>query len=144
MDYGQFYVFGASEGDPDLIEKAIKDGAVANDGSNIVVISPHQNNFKMSILIEVWPSLPIDDEEEWQYVTSQVVVIDTNGQLSVSSFGSNSLRISIPPGEYRIDICGRGFVRRGWPGSVYPGDEWRIRIWPGSGRYDLPPTKRWP
>ncbi|HEY1485286.1 MAG TPA: hypothetical protein VGF84_04220 [Micromonosporaceae bacterium] len=48
----------------------------------------------------------------------------------------NSVGCSVPPGRYRILVCGRGFVASGWPGSTTPGDSWRVRLWPEHG--DVP------
>ena len=147
MDYGQFYLFGGGEGDPELVEKAIEDGSIANDGRNIVVLSPHQNNFDMKIKVELWGDRQDADRDQWQFVSDQTIRISDSGILNISSVGTKEIGFPLSPGTYHVEISGRGFKNVGWPGNTKPGDAWRVRLWadsPEGNSATLPDTKRWP
>ncbi|MFH5210146.1 hypothetical protein ACHIPZ_18355 [Antrihabitans sp. NCIMB 15449] len=147
MDYGQFYLFGSHTGDPTLIDRAIDDHLYATDGKNIVVISPHQNNFDMEIDVSLWKAAPAPDRDDWQIVVDEYIEIDHNSELRVLTVdGVNTAHFGVAAGHYRVDISGRDFTAEGWPGSTTPGDRWRVRLWPAQhvAREHLQPAKRWP
>ncbi|MGW4766439.1 hypothetical protein ACWEO2_00170 [Nocardia sp. NPDC004278] len=146
MDYGQFYLHGGV-GDPDselaLLDQAHAAQPCAGDGAMLVVLSPHQNNFEMSIAVQVWTGRPPHDREQWQQVCEGRLRVDSDGVLSISSPTDGwADPCPVPPGDYLIEVSGRGFVNYGWPGSTTPGDVWRIRLWPDDGG-DLLPHQQW-
>lgn len=132
LDYGQFYLHTA-EVDPELVpevlERALDGDGIAESDGVLVVESPHQNNFEMPLVVEVWDGPTTDDLPEWQEAFEAHLEVGHSGLL----YGSptmDSVEIDVPLGLYHALITGRGFVARGWPGSTEPGDEWRIRLWP--------------
>jgi hypothetical protein len=150
MDYGQFYLSG--DGSPDsqddleeLVEDALSDGTIATNQTSAVVLSPHQNNFDMQMAIEVWDQNPPEDRGDWDQVVDLVLEVDQDGFLLLDSPpGGDPHYVAVDPGRYRVEVCGRGFVALGWPGSTEPGDTWRVRLWPAtSTTEDLPPRKLW-
>lgn len=150
MDYGQFYLSGDSSPDSqedleELVEEALSDGTIARNQTSAVVLSPHQNNFDMQMAIEVWDQKPPEDRGDWDQVVDLVLEIDQDGSLQLDSPpGGEPHHVTVDPGRYRVEVCGRGFVALGWPGSTEPGDTWRIRLWPAiSTTDDLPPRKLW-
>jgi hypothetical protein len=52
------------------------------------------------------------------------------GGLIFESPTVGSFAVPVRPGRNAVRITGRGFVRRGWPGSATPGDEWRLQLCP--------------
>ncbi|WP_433678565.1 hypothetical protein [Nocardia sp. CA-119907] len=145
MDYGQFYLNGGF-GDPDselaLLEQAQAAQPCAGDGAMLVILSPHQNNFEMSIAVQVWTGRPPHDRDQWQQVCEVRLRVDSDGASSISSPTDGWADCPVPPGDYLIEVSGRGFVNYGWPGSTTPGDIWRIRLWPDDGG-DLLPHQQW-
>lgn len=145
MDYGQFSVDGGL-GDPDanldLLEQAFARRPCAGDGTTLLVLSPHQNNFQMPIAVQVWDGRPPDDRELWQQVCEGRLSVDSDGALSISSLDFWADPCPVPCGDYLIEVSGRGFVNYGWPGTTTPGDVWRIRLWPDDGSDPLP-SQQW-
>ncbi|WP_179274730.1 MULTISPECIES: hypothetical protein [unclassified Rhodococcus (in: high G+C Gram-positive bacteria)] len=144
MDHGQFYLRGG-EADPSemtLLERAMAVRPSAGDGSTVVVLSPHQNNFEMPIDIEVFGTRPHSDESSWQQVCEERIEIGPGGILQIDSTPMSSVECSVPPGRYVVQIAGRNFVNYGWPGTTTPGDEWRVRLWPDDG-VEPRPAVRW-
>ncbi|WP_063721680.1 hypothetical protein [Nocardia vinacea] len=146
MDYGQFCIDGGL-GDPDneidLLDRAFAQQPCAGDGTVLLVLSPHQNNFEMSIAVQVWDGRPPNDRDDWQQVSEGRLRVDSDGTLSISSPTDGwADPCPVPPGDYLIEVGGRGFVNYGWPGTTTPGDIWRIRLWPDDGD-DLLPHRQW-
>ncbi|MFI7667133.1 hypothetical protein [Nocardia sp. NPDC049526] len=146
MDYGQFCIDGGL-GDPDseldLLDQAWAQQPCAGDGNVLLVLSPHQNNFEMSITVQVWDDRPPNDRDDWQQVCEGRLAVDSDGALSISSPPDMwADPCPVPPGDYLIEVSGRGFVSYGWPGTTTPGDIWRIRLWPDDGG-DLLPHRQW-
>ncbi|WP_040780770.1 hypothetical protein [Nocardia pneumoniae] len=141
MDYGQFCVDGGL-GDPDsetdLLDRALAAHPYASDGLTMVVLSPHQNNFRMPVTVQVWGARPPGDREQWQQVCEARLRVGPEEVLSLSSPTDGAADCSVPEGDYLIEVSGRGFVTYGWPGSTEPGDVWRIRLWPDDGSEPLP------
>jgi hypothetical protein len=136
MDYGQFCLDGGL-GDPDvelaLLERAQADQPSAGNGAMLLVLCPHQNNFQMSVTVQVWPSRPPADRDQWQQVSEGRLEIDPRGVLTLSSPTTDPVDVTVPAGRYTVEVSGRGFINYGWPGSTTPGDVWRIRMWPYDG-----------
>ncbi|MCX5043530.1 hypothetical protein OG921_10155 [Aldersonia sp. NBC_00410] len=141
MDYGQFCLDGGL-GDPDtelaLLDRAMADQPSAGNGTMLLVLCPHQNNFHMPVTVQVWGSRPPADRAEWQQVSEGRLDIDDSGILSLSSPTAEAVQVEVPPGRYAVDVSGRGFVSYGWPGSTRPGDVWRVRLWPSDGIAPFP------
>lgn len=162
MDYGQFYLFGGArmlppgadtpsveEADDEwqqVLDSAYASQTIAGDGYNLVVISPHQNNFDMHITVEVWEESQPQDLDAWQYVVYGDLEIGEKGELTFESpTMPPTPAVQVAPGNYRAEISGRGFVSPGWPGSTTPGDAWRVRLWPDAlDLLPVPSPKRWP
>ena len=112
MDHGQFYLRGG-EADPSelaLLERAMAVQPSAGDGSTVVVLSPHQNNFEMPIDIEVFGTRPHGDEAGWQQVCEERIEIGPDGRLQIDSTPMSSDQSSVPPGRKRVQIAGRKIV----------------------------------
>ncbi|WP_454196003.1 hypothetical protein [Nocardia sp. Marseille-Q1738] len=141
MDYGQFCIDGGL-GDPekelDLLDRALAAHPYASDGSAMVVLSPHQNNFRMPVTVQVWGARPPGDRDQWQQVCEERLRVGPEGILQLSSPTDGAADCPVPEGDYLIEVSGRGFVNYGWPGSTEPGDVWRIRLWPDDGSEPLP------
>ncbi len=145
MDYGQFCLdggLGDIDNEMDLLEQAQAEQPSAGDGSMLVVLCPHQNNFEMSMDVQVFARRPAADRSEWQQVSEGHLEIDAPGILSLSSPTTEPVTVAVPPGQYVVEVSGRGFVNYGWPGSTTPGDVWRLRLWPG-GNGALEPAQLW-
>jgi hypothetical protein len=136
LDYSFFWLQTGSELMPDMAmidEMRNGDGIAQRDGF-VVVASPHQNNFAMKLLVEVWDSKPPSDLDAWQEAFEVHLDVDATNRLFYGSPPEgNEQELHVPPGAYLAIITGRGFVARGWPGSTTPGDSWRLRVWPSSG-----------
>jgi hypothetical protein len=105
---------------------------IAQVGTTTVVVSPHQNNFAMPLLIEVWDGPPPEDFDDWEEAFEVHLEVGPDG-LVYESPTLDFVELPVPQGSYRAVITGRGFVGDGWPGSTEPGDSWRIRLWPSKG-----------
>jgi hypothetical protein len=145
LDYGQFSLRGSPSSDADytdLLEEAIDGPDIAGDGTMVVVRSPHQNNFRMPLRVEVWPDNPPDDSDSWEEIFECALTVE-GGALYFESPTMETTVVEIPDGQYAVRIHGRGFVNRGWPGSTTPGDVWQITLWPGDGKTLCRHVKVW-
>ncbi|WP_378143874.1 hypothetical protein ACFJGV_10555 [Cnuibacter sp. UC19_7] len=149
MDYGYFTIAGG-EGDSDelaLLDQAQDSPPSASDGSMLVVLSPHQNNFAMEVEVQLWSAPPASDPDAWEQVSVESLQVGTSSTVSLGSPTLPSTESPIPEGRYWVEVSGRGFVAEGWPGSTEPGDRWRLRLWPHDGDLgaDNPshPRKEW-
>jgi hypothetical protein len=136
LDYGSFTLRGAGIDDAEdttpLLDSILgSPGAVAaTDGRELVVLSPHQNNFEMQLTIDVWDSEPPADADAWQQVVRSSIEVE-GGRLLYESPTMEGAWFDVPTGTYSVLVSGRGFVAHGWPGSTTPGDVWRVQLWPG-------------
>ncbi|WP_067479483.1 hypothetical protein [Nocardia amamiensis] len=140
MDYGQFCIdggLGDPDSEPDLLDRALAAQPYASDGLAMVVLNPHQNNFRMPVTVQVWGARPPGDRDQWQQVCEARLRVSPEGFLSLSSPTDGAVDCEVPEGDYLIEVSGRGFVNYGWPGSTEPGDVWRIRLWPDDGSEPL-------
>jgi hypothetical protein len=145
LDYGQFSLCGSSSPDSDymtLLEAALAGPHVASDGHGVVVCSPHQNNFRMPLRVEVWDDPPPDDAGRWEEIFESSLTVE-EGSLRYDSPTLDSVSCNVPNGRYVVRICGRGFINRGWPGSTLPGDVWRVQLWPGADHLADRCVKAW-
>lgn len=145
MDYGQFCLdggLGDIDNEIELLEQAQAEQPSAGDGTMIVVVCPHQNNFEMSVDVQVFDRRPAADRSEWQQVSEDRLEVDAPGVLSLSSPTTEPVTVAVPPGQYVVQVSGRGFVNYGWPGSTTPGDVWRLRLWPDDDSV-LEPAQLW-
>lgn len=135
LDYSQFSLAtGPVDADleTDLLASAQAADGVAQRGGLVVVLSPHQNNFRMRLRLEVWTSEPVSDLDEWQEAFEFHLEVGADG-LTYASPTLDVVALPAPPGSYHALLTGRGFVGHGWPGSTEPGDQWRLRLWPSAG-----------
>lgn len=134
LDYGQFYL-SAADVDPEVVqevvEQALEAGGIAQSDGVVVVESPLQNNFAMPLAVELWDAAPADDTTQWQEAFEAHLDVGDSGILYESPT-IERIDLDVPPGSYHALITGRGFSAIGWPGSVEPGDSWRIRLWPSA------------
>jgi hypothetical protein len=75
QDYGQFSLSGFDDeeevpefDETDVLDAALEGNGIAQHGDYLVILSPHQCNFEMSLAIEVWDEQPAGeeaDEVEW-------------------------------------------------------------------------------
>ncbi|HJU03232.1 MAG TPA: hypothetical protein VJ966_18710 [Actinomycetes bacterium] len=140
LEYAMFSLRGELPPDaaPDALDRVV-DEAVAGQGiastagnEYVVVLSPHQSNFAMPLRAEVWPGEPPDDLDQWQEAFCTGLAVGADGVVFESPT-AETRTIPVPPGRYAVRITGRGFVRRGWPGTTTPGDEWRLQLWLAPG-----------
>ncbi|MEV8516038.1 hypothetical protein [Dactylosporangium sp. NPDC051484] len=146
LDYGQFCLVGTAGQSGDYmayLETAIAGAGIAGDDYAVVVCSPHQNNFEMPLRVEVWDGPPPNDQAEWDEVFRCGLVVGNEG-LYYQSTIAQEVVFDVPASTYSVLICGRGFVNRGWPGSVTPGDVWRVQMWPSNDRPIPARVKIWP
>ena len=136
LEYAIFCLSGdplpdAADEVPRVVDEAVAGQGIASPAGNeyVVVRSPHQNNFAMPLRVEVWPGGPPDDLDHWQEAFCTGLVVGAGGLVFESPTAETHV-VPVPPGRYAVRITGRGFVRRGWPGSTTPGDEWRLQLWP--------------
>ena len=145
LDYGQFSLCGSPGRSGDYmtyLEAAIGGERIAGDDYGVVVLSPHQNNFRMPFRVELWDRRPPDDQAEWEEIFHCGLVVD-NGGLHYQSPTMDETVFDLPGGTYSLLICGRGFVNHGWPGSITPGDVWRVQMWPSTDRRVPSRVKIW-
>ena len=136
MDYGQFTLWGGNEVPDDtlgLLEQAFATPPSVSDGHMVLVLSPHQNNFAMPITIEHLRSEPASDADSWEQVSVERLAVNAAGEMWLESPTLDAVSVATEPGDYWVEISGRGFVNYGWPGSTESGDEWRLRLWPATG-----------
>lgn len=141
LDYGQFSLcgsYGPSADYQTYLEQALHGDRIAGNRHAVIVCSPHQNNFEMPLRVEVWDRPPPDDHEGWEEIFQCELLVDDGG-LRYQSPTLDQAVFDVPAGGYTLLICGRGFVNHGWPGSIVPGDSWRIQMWPSTD--DLPPSR---
>lgn len=135
QDYGQFHLlYGTGDTDDlvELIDAAIADGDIAQGEDMLVILVPHQNNVEMSLTVERWSVEPPDDLADWEEVFEAPIEVTDDGLEYTSPDDGLCVPLDVPQGQYRARIVGRGFVNRGWPGSITPGDVWRIQLWPST------------
>lgn len=138
LDYGQFYLHSVRSDLDDVlaaVDIALEGDGIAQRGGVLVVISPHQNNFEMPLLIERWSGEPPPDLDDWQVAYAAHLAVGDDG-IYYETPTLDGVDIAVPAGAYRALITGRGFVGHGWPGSTKPGDVWRIQLWPSSDRIE--------
>lgn len=142
LDYGQFYLYPYLDPDADLeddfpdmdeiVQLAIGAGGIAQNPEALVVLSPHQMNFKMPLRVEVWDGPPPGDPAEWPEAFEAHLDVGNRG-LAYDSPVEHFAELGVPPGAYHALITGRGFVAHGSTGSMTPGDSWWIQLWPSAG-----------
>jgi len=133
LDYGQFSLSTDVELDSmDILNEAIGGRGIAQRRGTTVVLSRHQNNFAMPLRVEVWAAAPTDDLAEWEMACDVHIDVSEFG-LVYHSPTMNATRLPVPPGSYRLRICGRGFIGYGFPGTSTPPDVWRLQCWPDDG-----------
>ena len=72
IDYGQIYFYGWEIEEPglgilELASRALQSPErLAGDGWQMVVLSPHRNNFDAHFSVERWSAEPPDDLDEWE------------------------------------------------------------------------------
>jgi hypothetical protein len=150
LDYGQFYLVGAPPPADlardidlvDLIGQANDGDRIAQSGNLLIVLSPHQNNFEMSLTVQRWAAEPPPDLPAWQEVFEATLEVGAAG-LRYESPTLPEHNLPVPAGRYAVRIAGRGFLNHGWPGSTTPGDEWRIQLWPSTARRPATRVARW-
>ncbi|WP_232333498.1 hypothetical protein [Rhodococcus sp. p52] len=82
MDYGQFCLdggLGDIDNELELLEQAQAEQPSAGDGTMIVVVCPHQNNYEMSVDVQVFDRRPAADRLAWQQVSENRLEIDAAG-----------------------------------------------------------------
>lgn len=134
LDYGQFTIAGGTAQTDELmlLGESQDRPPSASDGSTVLVLSPHQNNFAMNIAIELWSDRPPHDEDEWDQVSVERVAVGAQA-VRLGSPTLDDTACPMTPGDHWVEVSGRGFVNYGWPGSTEPRDAWRLRFWPASG-----------
>ena len=133
LDYGTFNLYTSDDGsdnDLDALDAAAEGVGIAN--GVVSLASPHQNNFRMPLRVEVWNAEPSSDLDDWEEAFEVHLDVGEYG-LVYGSPTDDYVPLPVPPGSYHALITGRGFVAIGWPGSTTPGDSWRIRLWPSYG-----------
>ncbi|MGW5667872.1 hypothetical protein [Micromonospora sp. NPDC003776] len=147
LDYGVFVLQGDTEVDVDahvrLTDEATSGPGIASDERSVVVLSPHQNNFAMSLRVEVWQTAAPDDLSEWEEAFEASLTINSDGKLLYVSPTTSPHTCQVPAGRYAVRVVGSGFVSRGWPGSTRPGDHWRVQLWPSVDRVEPRRLKAW-
>lgn len=147
MDYGFFTLRGGPSShdlDPMPLLDAADGHDVASDGRTVLVLSPHQNNFELEVTLEVWDAEPPEDPDAWEQVVRAPLEV-TDARLDFEAPTLPGSRYDVASGRYVLEVSGRGFVTRGWPGSTTPGDVWRVRLWPAAagGSPDAVSLKSW-
>lgn len=144
LDYGYFTIAGgmADVDEPSLLGEAQERPPSTSDGSLALVLSPHQNNFAMSVVVERWSDRPQIDVDEWEQVSVESLRVDASSTLRLTSPTVDSATCEMAEGRFWVEISGRGFINYGWPGSTEPGDQWRLRFWPNTGP-ESHPRKLW-
>lgn len=145
LDYGQFSICGGYRPDVDymsLLEQAQAGPGIASYQCGLIVLSPHQNNFRMPLRVEVWNQQPPEDTDSWDEVAECTITVEI-GELRYESPTLDATACPVPDGRYAVRVCGRGFVNRGWPGSTEPGDVWRLQLWPSTGEVADRRIKTW-
>src|SRR6476659_5473074 len=83
LNYGQFGISGGYRSGidyMDLLTKAQSGTGIASYECGLVVLSPHQNNFRMPLRIEVWHRRSPDDLDSWQEVAESTLTVE-GGEL---------------------------------------------------------------
>lgn len=144
MDYGYFTITGADDDSDELalLDEAQEAPPSAGDGSVVVVLSPHQNNFAMEVAVELWSNRPPSDLDDWEQVSVEPLLVAGSSTIRLDSPTLPSTECPVAEGSYWVEVSGRGFVHHGWPGSTEPGDRWRLRLWPNTGPASHP-RKEW-
>jgi hypothetical protein len=140
LDNGQLHLLQLSASDEPIdyyqvVVRASESDGIAQVPGLLLVLSPHQSNFEMSLRVEVWDGPPPDDAAEWPEGFEAHLDVAEDGLIydSPPGGGVHQVPLRVPPCAYHALITGRGFIANGWPGSIAPGDSWRIRLWPSTG-----------
>ncbi|MFB9316795.1 hypothetical protein [Cryptosporangium minutisporangium] len=145
QDYGQFYLTTDEDIDGGvLLDDAYANGGVGQEepGFDVLVRTPHQNNFELGLRVELWNGRPPDDLDDWQEASEAWVEVTDFG-LWYGSPIQEYHRLEVPPGEYAVRIAGRGLTHWGWPGTTTPGDTWRIQLWPSDEPFPARKLRTW-
>jgi hypothetical protein len=146
LDHGQFGIYGGYRPHVDymdLLAKAQSGPGLASYECGVVILSPHQNNFRMPLRIEVWHQRPPDDGDSWEEIAECRLAVEAGELRYESPAAAGTAVCQVPNGQYALRVCGRGFVNRGWPGSTEPGDAWRVQLWPTVDEFADRRIKAW-
>lgn len=126
IDYGQTYLYGWEIEEPGLGSHELASRAIqsperlAGDGWQMVVLSPHRNNFDAHFSVERWSSEPPDDLDQWEEAVEGAVMVEGDA-LVIDSPTIGGVRLPMPPGFYAVRVYGRGFIARGDTPTTKPG-----------------------
>jgi hypothetical protein len=151
-DYGQLYVYDPAQlspetGNPylDALDAATASGLSVGVAAGLVdVLMPRQENFSAEIEVAQTTSSPSVSD-----TADHIVEFDltSSGRIKLEgSGGSGELEIEVPAGRYRARLSGFAFdaaSQWSYKDSGYPGDRYRLELWPSEA--PLPPAelKRW-
>lgn len=155
IDYGQLYIYSQppddSDPDPDnhAVLRAFNDAwgthrFVGVADGLIDLVTPVQWNFHAPMRVEVWPTEPPSDEDNWDHVVDVDFDVTNDQVIFEGSGGRPPIRSDepVPSGTYRARISGRGYTEAetGAEGM----DSYRLQLWPRTGSAAPQLRKSWP
>jgi hypothetical protein len=151
-DYSQLYIYDAAQlfpedGNPylDALDAATESGLTVGAAAGIIdLLMPRQENFSAEIDVTQTTSSPPISE-----TADHIVEFDltSSGRIKLEgSGGSGELEIEIPAGRYRARLSGFEFeaaTRWSYDDPEYPGDRYRLELWPCETPQPPAELKRW-
>ena len=152
-DYNQLYVYDAAEsvvnnGNAfiDALDAATEAGLSVGAASGIVdVLMPRQENFSAEIEVA-----PVESAPPANPMADHIVEFDltSSGRIKLEgSGGAGELEIDVAPGRYRARLSGFAFdaaSQWSYNDSGYPGDHYRLELWPSDRSEPPAELKCWP
>ena len=134
IDYGQIYLYGWEIEEPGLgshelaSRRSSRRNGLAGDGWQMVVLSPHRNNFDAHFSVERWLLDLLDDLDQWEEAVEGAVMVEGDALVIDSPTiggvrGADASRILRRP---RL----RAWLHR-TRGHAHDeaGDVWRVQVW---------------
>jgi hypothetical protein len=139
IDHGQLYMYAvapwAADPSNDAVLRALDDaqqsGRMVGVADGLIdLVTPVQWNLQAPMRIELWPSEPQSDDENWDHVVDVDLDVPEGQLFFEASGGWAPIRCDVPSGTYRARVSGCGY-NEGVDG-VEGMDSYRLRLWPRS------------
>lgn len=138
-DYHQFYLQDDDQSKGDLSDAWTKESA-----DRLLAVAPHVigigtiRNMTVPVSVAVHESRPAIEEDEWDYITTASLKIDT-GRMVIAGCSddfADAARIEMAPGRYEAIVC-YGKLDSLSANGLEGEDSYHVHLFPG---HEIPPT----
>jgi hypothetical protein len=153
INYSQIYIYAEAPwaDDPagyDAVLEALNDAResqrfVGTARGVIDLVTPVQWNPHTPMRVEVWPSEPPSDEDNWDHVVDVDLDVPNDELYFEGSGGGEPIVCEVPTGTYRVRVSGRGYAEAGTH-HVEGMDSYRLQLWPREKPMAPKLRKHWP